>query len=120
MPKQVQDRREDGRKRIPGFVGALIAFNGPDGTTHRYPIIELSVGGGSFEIPARIRGLDEGAVCDGGSICVGEIEIKVNLEIRHVTRVGPLYECGVQIFPTSDDDRNEMAALVARLYSVPA
>jgi len=120
MPKQVQDRREDGRKRIPGFVGAVIAFNGPDGTAHRYPIIELSVGGGSFELPARIRGLDEGAACAGGRICVGEIEIKVNLEIRHVTRVGPMYECGARIFPTSDDDRNEMAALVARLYSVPA
>jgi hypothetical protein len=121
VPKQVQDRREDGRKRIPGFVGAVIAFNGPDGTAHRFPIIELSVGGGSFELPARIRGLEAGAPCSGGTICVGEIEIKVNLEIRHVTRSeGTLYECGAQIFPRSDEDRNEMAALISRLYSVPA
>ena len=119
MPKQVQDRREDGRRRIPGFVGAVIAFNGPDGTAHRYPLIELSLAGGSFEIPARIGGLDKGAPCDGGRICVGEIEIKVNLQIRHVTRVGHVYECGARIFPTSDEDRNEMAALISRLYSVP-
>ena len=120
MPKQVQDRREDGRKRIPGFVGAVIAFKGPDGTDHRFPIIELSVGGGSFELPARVRGLEAGAQCGGGSICVGEIEIKINLQIRHVTRSeGTLYECGARIFPTSDEDLNEMTALVARLYSVP-
>ena len=120
MPKQVQDRREDGRTRIPGFVGSVIVFNGPDGTTHRYPLIELSVGGGSFELPTRIRGLDEGAVFGDGRICVGEIEIRVNLEIRHVTRTGHVYECGARVFPASDEDRNEMAALVARLYSVPA
>ena len=120
MPKQVQDRREDGRRRIPGFVGAVIAFTGPDGTAHRYPVIELSVGGGSFELPARIRGLQEGAACSAGRITVGEIEININLEIRHVTRgSGMVYECGARIFPASDEDRNEMAALVARLYSVP-
>jgi hypothetical protein len=101
-------------------VGAVIAFKGPDGTAHRFPIIELSVGGGSFELPARVKGLEAGASCGGGSICVGEIEIKINLQIRHVTRSdGTLYECGARIFPTSDEDLNELTALVARLYSVP-
>jgi hypothetical protein len=120
VPKQVQDRREDGRERIPGFVGAVIAFKGPDGTAHRFPIIEMSVGGGSFELPARVKGLEPGASCGGGSIFVGEIEIKINLQIRHVTRgEGTLFECGARFFPTNDSDRNEMAALVARLYSVP-
>ena len=119
MPKQVEDRREDGRKRIPGFVGAVIAFTGPDGTDHRFPVIELSVAGASFELPARMPGLIEGAACGGGRICVGEIEIKVNMQIRHVTRAGHVYECGARIFPASDDDRNEMTALIARLSSIP-
>ena len=51
---------------------------------------------------------------------MGDIEIKVNLQIRHVTRgVGTSYECGARLFPTSDEDRNEMAALISRRYSMP-
>jgi len=120
MPKQVQDRREDGRKRIPGFIGAVISFNGPDGTAHRYPVIELSLGGGSFELPARIRGLEQGATCSDGRISLGEIEVEVNLVIRHVTRgSGMVYECGARIFPKTDEGRNEIAALIARLAAIP-
>ena len=120
MPRQIQDRREDGRKRIPEFVGAEIAFNASDGTSHQYPLIELSVAGASFELPERIRGLDTETTCDSGRICVGEIEIHVNMQICHVTRgEGTRYECGVRLFPISDEDRNEMAALIARLTSVP-
>ena len=120
MPRQVQDRREDGRRRLPEFVEAEIAFNAPDGSAHRYPLKELSVNGGSFELPARVPGLEPGAACSAGRVCVGDIEIKVNLQIRHVTRgVGTSYECGARLFPTSDEDRNEMAALISRLYSMP-
>ena len=120
MPTQIKDRREDGRDRIPEFVDAEITFNGPDGTSHHYPLIALSVAGGSFELPQRVPGLDEGTTCKGGRIRVGEIEIFVNLQIRHVTRGdGKRYECGVRLYPKSDQDRNEMAALVSRLRSVP-
>jgi hypothetical protein len=120
VPRQVEDRREDGRRRIPGFVGAVISFNGPDGGAHRFPVIELSLAGGSFEIPARVPGLKQGAICTGGRITVGELEIDVNMEIRHVTRgPGTVYECGARIFPTTDEGRNELAALVSRLNSMP-
>ena len=67
-----------------------------------------------------MQGLEKDAACAGGRVCVGEIEIKVNLQIRHVTRVDHVYECGARFFPTSDEDRNEMAALVSRLNSVPS
>ena len=68
----------------------------------------------------RIRGLDAGTVCEDGHVVFGEIEINVNLQIRHVTRCeGTRYECGAMLFPKSDEDRNELAALIARLGSVP-
>jgi len=121
MPRQVEDRREDGRKRIPAFVGATIVFVGANGTEHRYPLIELSASGGSFELPARTPGVTQGAVFSGGRIVVGEIEIGVHLEIRHVTRgPGLVYECGVRFFPTCDEGRNEITSLVARLSAVSA
>ncbi len=120
MPRTVQDRREDGRKRIPGFVGAEIEFTTPDGKAHRYPLIELSVAGGSWELPNRVPGLEPGVDCGGGVIHVGGLEIGVNLQIRHITRCeGSRYECGARFFPISDDDRNEMAALISRLASLP-
>jgi len=121
MPMQVQDRREDGRKRIPGFVDAEITFQTPDGTTHRYPLIELSVGGGSFELPERVRGLEAGTDCGGGHLLVGDLDIHINLQICHLTRCeGSRYECGARMFPINDEDRNELAALISRLASVPA
>jgi hypothetical protein len=121
MPIQVQDRREDGRNRIPGFVDAEIVFNGPDGASHKYPLVALSVAGASFVLPQRVPGLDAETTWDGGLVRVGEIEIRVNLQVRHVTRGdGKEYECGVRLYPMSDQDRNEMAALISRLRSVPA
>ena len=121
MPIEIENRREDRRNQIPEFVDAEIAFNGPDGASHKYPLIALSLAGGSFEIPERIPGLDPGTTWDGGRILVGEIEICVNLQIRHVTRGDRKgYECGVRLYPISDEDRNEITALVSRLRSVPA
>ncbi len=120
MPRQVQDRREDWRQKLPEYIGAEIAFTGPDGEAHRYPLTELSVSGGSFELPSRVPGLEPNAACSNGRICVGDLEIKVNMQIRHVTRgIGTKYECGARIFPTSDEDRNEIAALISRLNSMP-
>jgi hypothetical protein len=121
MPRQVENRREDGRKRIPTLAGAVIAFIGTDGKEHRYPVIELSLSGGSFEIPARLPEMTQGAVFSGCRIVVGEIEIGIHVEIRHVTRgPGVGYECGILIFPKSDEDRNEITSLVARLSAVSA
>ncbi len=121
MPTKIDNRREDSRSPIPEFVGAEIAFNGPDGTVHKYALTALSVAGGSFGLAQRDPGLTEGTECDGGLIRVGELEIRVNLQIRHVTRSeGKGYECGVRLYPISDQDRNELTALISRLRSVPA
>lgn len=121
MPTKIDNRREDSRSPIPEFMGAEIAFNGPDGTVHKYALTALSVAGGSFGLAQRAPGLTEGTECDGGLIRVGELEIRVNLQIRHVTRSeGKGYECGVRLYPISDQDRNELTALISRLRSVPA
>ncbi len=116
MPTRVKDRREDPRSRIPGFQDAEIEFTGPDGTAHKQPLIELSVSGGSFEVPERIPGLELGTPVAGSVLRIGEFEIRVNFIIRRVTRDDVTgHEYGVQIYTMNDQDRNEMAALISRL-----
>ena len=101
---------------MPGFLEAEIEFTGPDGTAHKRPLIELSVSGGSFLLAERIPGLEVGTTGEGSVIRVGEFEIHVNFVIRHVTPDdGTGYECGLQLYTMSDQDRNEIAALISRL-----
>ena len=79
-------------------------------------MIELSVSGGSFQVPERIPGLEVGTAVAGGVVRFGEGEIRVNFIIRRVTRDDVTgYEYGVQIYTINDQDRNEMAALISRL-----
>ncbi len=116
MPIQIKDRREDPRSRIPDFQDAEIEFTGPDGTTHKWPLIELSLSGGSFRLPERIPDLEVGTTVEGSVIRFGEFEVLVNFVIRHVTRGdGKAYEYGV-LYTMNDQDRNEMAALISRLH----
>ncbi len=101
---------------MPGFLEAEIEFTGPDGTTHKQRLIELSVSGGSFLLAERIPGLDVGTTVEDSVIRFGESEIHVNFAIRHVTHGdGTAYEYGVQVYTMNDQDRNEMAALISRL-----
>ena len=119
MPTRVKDRREDPRSRIPGFQNAEIEFTGPDGTAHKRPLIELSVSGGSFQLPEPISGLVVGTSIEDGVIRFGEFEIHVNFVVRRVTRYeGGAYECGVQLYTMSEQDRNEMAALISQLQGI--
>ena len=116
MPVRVRNRREERRSRMPGFRGAVIEFTGPDGTALKRPLVGLSVSGGSFQLAERIRGLEVGTTGEACVIRVGESEIHVNFEVRHVTHAeGKRYECGVQLYMMSDQDRNEIAALISRL-----
>ena len=116
MPVQVKNRRQVLRSRIPEFQEAEIEFTGPDGTAHKLPLIELSTSGGSFLLPERIPGLEVGTMVEGSVIRIGEFEIHVNLQIRHVTRVDPKrYECGVQLYTMNEQDGNELTALISQL-----
>ncbi len=120
MPVQV-NRREDPRSRIPEFQEAEIEFTGPDGTAHKWPLIELSLSGGSFRLPERIPGLEVGTTIKGSVIWMEEFEIHVNFAIRHVTRYDrkKRYRCGVEFHTMSHQDRNEMNALISQLQLYP-
>ncbi len=120
MPVQIENRRWNPRSRIPDFQKAEIEFTGPDGTTHRWPLIELSFSGGSFRLPERIPGLEVGTTIKVSVIWMDGFEIHVNFAIRHVTRYDrKRYMCGVEFHTMSHQDRNEMNALISQLQLYP-
>ena len=116
MPVRIKNRREERRSWFPGFQDAEIEFTGPDGTAHKRPLIELSLSGGSFQLPERIPGLEVGTTVAGSVIRFGEFEIHLNFAIRRVTGDDEKgYECGVQFYKMSARNRNEMATLISGL-----
>jgi len=120
MPTKVVNRRGEPRGDIPDFQDAEIDLNLPDGSKRTLPLGGLSVNGGSFHLPDKVVGLEVGTTIHGAVIRIGELEINVHMEVRHVTRSGNQYDCGGRFYPMSDDDRNEMAGLMARLRSLPS
>ncbi len=116
MPVQAKDRRWNPRSRIPCFQDAEIEFTGPDGTAHKWPLIELSFSGCSFQLPEGIPCLEVGTTVEGSVIRFGEFEIHVNFAIRRVMLDNETgYKCGVQFYKMSARDRNEMATLISGL-----
>lgn len=120
MPTRIANRREEPRRRIPGFQEAEIEFMAPDGATCTRPLIELSLTGGSFLLRQRIPGLIAGIAVHGGLLRLGKIGIRAHFQVLHVSRIeGNAYVCGVRLYPASEEDRNELAGLISRLASLP-
>jgi c-di-GMP-binding flagellar brake protein YcgR len=118
MPKLV-DRREVTRHLLPPIVGAEIEFDGPDGARHRMPLTEISVAGCAFYIPDRLPGVVRGASLTDAEIRVGQLLIQGNLVVARATHSDTEHICGVQFFPKTDADRNELTGLVSRLETLP-
>lgn len=115
MNEQPQ-RREDPRYRLPYALGAEMAFDGPDGTRHRYDLINISIRGASFFLPERRRGIQQGAMLLNAVILVDDLEIQGNVAVLHATpRLRQSFSCGVQFYPKTDFDQNQLVSFVSRL-----
>lgn len=120
MPTKIQNRREERRSRIPGFQDAEIELRAANGFEGRFPLVDLSIRGGQFRMPVRTPEVQAGTTVDGAILHVGELQIKANVQVLHVSRIeGNAYVCGVRLYPATEDDRNELAGLVSRLESLP-
>ena len=115
MTEQPQ-RREDPRYRLPHALHAEMAFDAPDGTRHRYGLVNISLRGAAFFLPERCRGIDQGAMLQNAVIRVDDLEIQGNLTLLHATpRLRESFNCGVQFYPKTDLDQNQLIGFVARL-----
>jgi hypothetical protein len=115
MPQQVPERRHDRRYPIPAGVDVRIEIV-PAGSHHLLRLTEVSAAGAGFVVSRAIDGLHAGAMIPGAVIRCGQLSIHGNLQVLHATRgFDTSYTCGVQFYPRSEHDRNELIALVARL-----
>ena len=115
MTQQPQ-RREDPRYFLPLASRAEMEFDGPDGTRHRYPLLNISIRGASFSLPLRFEGIDEGAMLGNAVMRVDDLEIQGNFTVHHSTRrFRASYSCGVQFYPKTDLDQNQLVSFVSRL-----
>ena len=120
MPTQVVNRREETRHLLPGSLGAEIEFDGPDGGRHRLPLTEISFGGASFSMPYRLPGIENGTMLTDALIRVGQFEMQGNLAVLHTTRgFVSKYTYGVQFYPKTASDRNQLIGLVSHLERLP-
>ncbi len=109
MPLKIKNRREDLRYSLPKDLGAEIEFDGPDGTCHRLPLLEVSGLGLVFLMPEPIPGIETGITVADVQILVGSLVIRGNLAVQHTLRDHlSSNKCGAQFYPASDSDRNEL------------
>jgi hypothetical protein len=117
MPKQIQNRDEP-RYPVPSAMGAELEFDRPDGTRHRYSLLDVSMRGACFAMPLRSEGIDAGAMLVNALLLVDDVKIGGNLAVQHTTRqFRANYTCGVQFFPRTDLDQNQLVSLVSRMDS---
>ena len=115
MPTQIE-RREETRYFLSNALRAEMEFDDPYGTRCRYPLMDLSTRGASFSLPLQFDGIEEGAMLPNAVILIGDLEIRGNLAVHHATaHFQANYSCGVQFFPRTDDDQNQLVSFVARL-----
>ena len=119
MPQQIASRRAEPRVDLSSDLGAWIEFRDANDRRQRLRLTQLSVGGFAFHMPRPIAGIQFGAMLADVRLSDAEMEIRGNVEVRHLTRgCGTDYFCGVQFFPSTDDDRNRLIGLVSRLEAL--
>ena len=82
---ELPQRREDPRYFLPSALGAEMEFDGPDGTRHRFPLLDISIRGASFTLPLRFEWIDAGAMLGNAVIRIDDLEIQGNLTVLHAT-----------------------------------
>ena len=120
MAKKAQERRLDKRHSLPEAIPAEIQFKGPDGIDYTFPVLDLSVTGASFHMSRAVIGIEPGAMLADAVLRLGRLEVHGNLSVLRVTKLfGTSRTCGVQFFPKTENDRNELINLITRLDSLP-
>lgn len=122
MATRSASRRGQPRYAVTIDQGASVAFEHPDMPGRRYelPLADLSVSGISFTVAGDDRPpLDTGATIPGATIRIGEVEIRGELVVMHVTReAGSASTCGALFYPESDSDLLKLKSLLAGMRAV--
>jgi len=109
-------RRKQRRQTTSGSGSAYIeiALPQPEGRTHQFPLVDVSVSGLSFGFEEPLPGLESGADLCNVLVRLGDCEIRGELVVMHVTSQGQNRRiCGALFYAATDTDLLKWRAAIA-------
>lgn len=118
MSTTTKDRRRENRHEVQQSLDAYVEFDHPNGERQRVPLLDMSVAGLSFWLPAWLAEVESGTRFSDVEVHVGEGSIRGELL---VLRVEPDSEpdagvtCGAYFYPDTAAELDKMTCLISGL-----
>jgi c-di-GMP-binding flagellar brake protein YcgR len=118
MSTTTKDRRREHRHEVQQSLDAFVEFDHPNGERQRVPLLDLSVAGLAFWLPAWLAEVEPGARFSDVEVHVGDGSIRGELL---VLRVDPDSEadagvsCGAYFYPDTAAELDKMTCLISGL-----
>ena len=118
MPRDISNRRNVNRQKIPAMLSASLQARTPDGVSRKLPIVDVSPTDVCFASPSSAPLIEIGCVLTDVWVQVADFGIECNLTVQRTWRqFDGSYHCGARLYPKTEDDQNELVSLVAALQA---
>jgi len=118
MSITTKDRRREHRHEVQQSLDAFVEFDHPNGERERVPLLDLSIAGLAFWLPAWLADMEAGTRFSDVVVHVGDGSIRGELL---VLRVEPDPEddagvsCGAYFYPDTAAELDKMTCLISGL-----
>ena len=115
MSTTTKDRRRENRHEVKNAY-AYVEFDHPNGERQRVPLLDLSVAGLAFSLPAGLAEVEVGTRFSDAAVHLGEASIRGELL---VLRVDPNSDpdagvtCGAYFAPNTASERDKLTCLIS-------
>ena len=118
MPREIRNRRSSRRQVVPRFLDARVEASGIRGEARSYRVVDISVQDLCFEVPVGTETVQTGNNLTDVTIRAGHFSIECHLAVLRTWKpLSSVIHCGARLYPKSEDDQNELVALVNALES---
>ena len=118
MSTTTKDRRRANRHEVKNAY-AYVEFDHPNGERQRVPLLDLSVAGLAFSLPAWLAEVEAGTLFSDVEVHVGEGSIRGELLVLRVDPPDPGPDagvtCGAYFAPHTASERDKMTGLISDL-----
>jgi hypothetical protein len=116
MPREIRNRRSGRRQVAPRFLDIRLEVNDSRGKTQSYRVVDISVQDVGFEVPTENAEVRKGDNLTDVTIRAGHFAIGCHLAVLRTWKpLSSIIHCGARLYPKSEDDQNELVALVNAL-----
>jgi hypothetical protein len=114
-------RRKQRRHSASGNDSAAveITYPQPQGRSHRFVLVDISISGLSFAFEDELIGIESGDALSDVVVRLGDCEIHGDLVVMHVTsHAGTHRVCGALFYAASDTDLLKWRSAIAGMEAV--